>query len=281
MMVQKSVDGLLCAPKSTAVAQVRHILNTGLRDLTDVYGALEFGSAARNKPKPNDYDVIVVTKNHDFLIPRESYRSLSELVLRVYKETNMRVEMLVRDQSILSTFYSNFGRTFKRHLDDYGCVICGSDPRPLFTNSFSDAIAGFVGKVPDFGLFVEALEWEVHRLSSTRKHATMLGVYLFNQDQGSFGKAMSKLKMMEHSRNVLELNGVHLRYEDSEGILGMMGRLYGPGISAEVRRIETLREREMAPEDKVGLFFDALELRERVARKLVSDLSPLLRQRLD
>lgn len=257
----------------SSVSQIREILAAGLRDRTDIRGALEFGSAARGKQNPNDYDLIVVT-THDFVIPRNLYLDLSELVFEAQMRSGLRVEMLVRDEAILSTFYSNFGKIFRRHLDEHGKVIHGSDPRPLFTNSFTDSLSRFIGKVQDFSTFTEALEWEVHRLSATRKHATMLLTSASDECQAQFSKAMAKLKMAEHARNVLILNNVHLKYEDTEGIFTEMRRAYGPEIADGLRDIEALRETKMPRKKKVNLFFDALELRELIAKVTSKRVKP-------
>ena len=137
------------------VPHVREILISGLGDRKDIYGVLEFGSAARGKANPNDYDMIIVA-NYNFTIPRELYQHLSKVTLDVYKETNMRVEMLVRDRALLPTMFSTFGPAFRTHLAGEGKILFGEDPRPLFTNSYSESLAKLIAGMPSdqFGLFV-------------------------------------------------------------------------------------------------------------------------------
>ncbi len=237
-------------------------------DLTAVEGVLQLGSSVSSPGQNHDYDVAVVAK-YDFVIPAGFYTMVARAVAGFNREHGKPADVLLLDRAIPGTRFSSIGSLFRRHLDEYGRVVAGSDIRQLMTNSMYHPGAFKSSEE------LQSLNYIVSKLVLLRRHASQLESYVDRGDSGFLWHLLNgeALKLHNFAYNVLIHAGHDITFGDKAGIFSNFRVYVDERLADEMVALEGKRGskevRQLPPEQKMDLYYRALNLREEAIKLLV------------
>ena len=245
---------------------VRDAFVRGLESCPGVYGAVEFGATATGKARPNDYDIRVVADS-EFVVPKVVYERVSAVTSGVKMTYSIPMDIEVCDKAVPQSMFSFLGPTFREHIRMYGKPIFGADVRPLHTSSFYD----FAGVLTPMQL--EGAQYLARNLSERRREAPLL--YVSRQmDRSAFERTITHCaKLTTFVYNAMLLQGRHVPYSGKSDILDAFREMHGEALSEELKEFQRRREclEEFKDDEKIGMFWNALNFRERLVKKLSED----------